>query len=121
MTVSCHVILSWVGMTASCHVILSWVNDSILSCHPVMGWNYSVMSCHPVMGWHDSVMSCHPVMGWNDSVWNDSALSWVAAKLLAKPQCYATVELETNQKTQDEPQWIVAQGLLSALTIPGFE
>ena len=26
----------------------------------------------------------------------------------------------TNQKTQDELQWIVAQGLLSALTIPGF-
>ena len=24
------------------------------------------------------------------------------------------------RKTQDEPQWIVAQGLLSALTIPGF-
>ena len=27
----------------------------------------------------------------------------------------------TNQKTRDEPQWIVAQGLLSALTIPGFK
>ena len=26
----------------------------------------------------------------------------------------------TNQKTQDELQWIVAQRLLSALTIPGF-
>ena len=26
-----------------------------------------------------------------------------------------------NQKTQDEPQWIVAQRLLSALTIPGFQ
>ena len=24
------------------------------------------------------------------------------------------------RKTQDEPQWIVAQRLLSALTIPGF-
>ena len=27
---------------------------------------------------------------------------------------------EQIRKTQDEPQWIVAQGLLSALTIPGF-
>ena len=27
----------------------------------------------------------------------------------------------TNQKTQDEPQWIVTQRLLSALTIPGFK
>ena len=27
----------------------------------------------------------------------------------------------TNQKTQDEPQWIVAQRLLSALTVPGFK
>ena len=26
----------------------------------------------------------------------------------------------TDRKTQDEPQWIVAQRLLSALTIPGF-
>jgi hypothetical protein len=35
--------------------------------------------------------------------------------------------VETNgreiqiSKTQDEPQWIVAQRLLSALTIPGFK
>ena len=28
---------------------------------------------------------------------------------------------EQIRKTQDEPQWIVAQGLLSALTIPGFK
>ena len=27
---------------------------------------------------------------------------------------------EQIKKTQDEPQWIVAQRLLSALTIPGF-
>ena len=27
---------------------------------------------------------------------------------------------EQIRKTQDEPQWIVALGLLSALTIPGF-
>ena len=27
---------------------------------------------------------------------------------------------EQIRKTQDEPQWIVAQRLLSALTIPGF-
>jgi hypothetical protein len=27
----------------------------------------------------------------------------------------------TDHKTQDEPQWIVAQRLLSALTIPGFK
>jgi hypothetical protein len=27
----------------------------------------------------------------------------------------------TNHKTQDESQWIVAQRLLSALTIPGFK
>ena len=27
---------------------------------------------------------------------------------------------QSNQKTQDGHQWIVAQGLLSALTIPGF-
>ena len=29
-------------------------------------------------------------------------------------------ESEQIRKTQDEPQWIVAQRLLSALTIPGF-
>ena len=29
-------------------------------------------------------------------------------------------ECEQIRKTQDEPQWIVAQRLLSALTIPGF-
>ena len=28
---------------------------------------------------------------------------------------------ETNRKMPDEPQWIVAQRLLSALTIPEFE
>ena len=27
---------------------------------------------------------------------------------------------QTNRETQDELQWIVAQRLLSALTIPGF-
>ena len=27
---------------------------------------------------------------------------------------------EQIRKTQDKPQWVVAQGLLSALTIPGF-
>ena len=34
-------------------------------------------------------------------------------------------EAEANapqiEQTQDEPQWIVAQRLLSALTIPGFK
>ena len=29
-------------------------------------------------------------------------------------------ESEQTRKTQDELQWIVAQRLLSALTIPGF-
>ena len=33
---------------------------------------------------------------------------------------YVVVAEETNQKTWDEPQWIVAQGPLSALTIPRF-
>ena len=32
---------------------------------------------------------------------------------------YANVE-DTNRKAWDEPQWIVAQGPLSALTIPRF-
>ena len=30
------------------------------------------------------------------------------------------VNKQTNRETQDELQWIVAQRLLSALTIPGF-
>ena len=29
-------------------------------------------------------------------------------------------EVEQTRKTQDEPQWIVSQRLLSTLTIPGF-
>ena len=34
--------------------------------------------------------------------------------------CVVVWGSEQIRKTQDEPQWIVAQGLLSALTIPGF-
>ena len=34
--------------------------------------------------------------------------------------CVCVCVREQIKKTQDEPQWIVAQRLLSALTIPGF-
>ena len=34
--------------------------------------------------------------------------------------CFFEGRREQTQKTQDELQWIVAQRLLSALTIPGF-
>ena len=42
------------------------------------------------------------------------------------PQCFVLpifllVGCEQIRKTQDEPQWIVAQRLLSALTVPGFK
>ena len=50
------------------------------------------------------------------------------AKSLRKmvPQCFELpifllVGCEQIRKTQDEPQWIVAQRLLSALTVPGFK
>ena len=47
---------------------------------------------------------------------------------LDRPRCYFTHKYlkivlcvcEQIRKTQVEPQWIVAQRLLSALTIPGF-
>ena len=35
--------------------------------------------------------------------------------------CVCVCVCEQISKTQDEPQWIVAQRLLSALTIPGFK
>ena len=34
--------------------------------------------------------------------------------------CFVFCVCEQIRKTQAEPQWIVAQRLLSALTIPGF-
>ena len=40
----------------------------------------------------------------------------LARSLMGKKGCM----VEQIRKTQDEPQWIVAQRLLSALTIPGF-
>ena len=35
-------------------------------------------------------------------------------------RCFELFVCEQIRKTQAEPQWIVAQRLLSALTIPGF-
>ena len=37
------------------------------------------------------------------------------------PMSFKEIEGEQTRKTQGELQWIVAQRLLSALTIPGFK
>ena len=41
-------------------------------------------------------------------------------KMLSISEPLVGVNKQTNRETQDELQWIVAQRLLSALTIPGF-
>jgi hypothetical protein len=52
-----------------------------------------------------------------------NAMSSLTCKTFSHLSCGLAVcgtEEETNRKTWDEPQWIVAQGPLSALTIPRF-
>ena len=71
-------------------------------------WNYSEPPRPPLS--HPSTPSPSPL---SLGAWPGGVL---ARSLMGKKGCM----VEQIRKTQDEPQWIVAQRLLSALTIPGF-
>ena len=62
-----------------------------------------MLACHSL----NTAMVKHPSVFGTRSVW-ESKGTWVGG-------------CEQIRKTQDEPQWIVAQRLLSTLTIPGFD